>query len=123
MTETSTTSTAPPPSFWGQIDHQLTRIRTEVADTFEKVRAILLDPAYTFVNSPESHEYSRKFDDKSAFFAGSGGDAQLLYALEDAGWRIDRYQAEYYYTAKNRTSGETLTYVEGDVYAGDQMIS
>lgn len=53
-----------------------------------------------------------------AFFAGSGGDRQVIDALRAAGWAIVWAGAVYYFVAKDH-AGDLLTYIEGDVYRGD----
>lgn len=54
----------------------------------------------------------------AAFFAGSGGDEQVIDALSAAGWRITWAEADYYFVAQ-APDGSKITYVEGDVYKGD----
>jgi hypothetical protein len=53
------------------------------------------------------------------FFGGSGGDETLLDALLDAGWHLHRWQAPYYWVAREPAGEGLLTYIEGDVYARD----
>lgn len=110
-----------PSDFWGQIDHQLERIAV-TATSFDDVRDILLDSRYDAIVVENARNGSREFGADAAFFAGSGGDASLRGALTRAGWRIIRYEAAYYYLARSR-SGEQLTYCEGDVLRGDQMLA
>lgn len=117
----TTTHATIPAGFWRQITAQLDRIATEPADTFDKVRAVLLDPAYYAVVSDVNLNGARRFDADTAFFAGSGGDDSLYGALRAAGWRMVKSEAFYYYVAQHPESGDTLTYCEGDVYRGDQM--
>jgi hypothetical protein len=53
------------------------------------------------------------------FFAGSGGDDSVWSALTDAGWTQVWAEAAYYYVMK-APDGSMITYVEGDVYRGDE---
>lgn len=115
-------ATAPIPSgFWAQIDHQLARIAEQKPGTFDAVRQILLDDAYDQVVTENNRNGVRHFDDDSAFFAGSGGDATLFGALLDAGWRVTAYDADYFYVLAHELTGEVLTYIEGDVERGNQL--
>lgn len=107
-------STTIPHGFWPQIKHQLDRIVAEKPSTFDDVRAILNDPAYTALEPKESPN--------SAFFSGSGGDDTLYEALRLAGWQVRLYKATYHYVMSNLLSNETLTYTEGDVERGNQIL-
>ena len=94
-------------SFWQTITNTLTTITNDKPNTFDKVKAILdngTDP---------------KTDCKdTAFFGGSGGDDQLEEALYRAGWDMLWIEASYYYIMQHDVTGETLTYIEGDLYRG-----
>lgn len=59
------------------------------------------------------------FTADQAFFAGSGGDRSLSLALSRAGWLATWAEASYYWIITHRTTGEVLTYIEGDVLRGD----
>jgi hypothetical protein len=89
--------------FWEHIDKQLNQIRQ--AHSAEQVIAIL-----NTYGPPSSGD---------AFFAGSGGDEQLATVLYAAGWSFKWYEAGYHW-CMHAEDGSTLTYVEGDVYRGDQ---
>lgn len=110
-----------PATFWQQIGHQLDRIATEAPDTFDKVRAILLDPAYDQIVKDVNRNFRITFGPDAAFFAGSGGDRTLFHALYRAGWSVITMEASYYYVMRHETTGEALTYIEGDVVRGDQI--
>lgn len=116
-------STEIPEDFWPQIDHQLERIATEKPDTFEAVRDLLLDLNYDQIVVEVHRNGPRPFDLDSAFFAGSGGDATLLDTLERAGWQTVAFAASYHYAMTHPVTGETLTYIEGDVLRGDHLSS
>lgn len=111
-----------PADFWGQVEHQLARITAEKPDTFAALREVLLDSAYGAIVQENNRNGVRSFDTNSAFFAGSGGDATLAAALQSAGWELLRHEAPYYYVRQNTRTGEVLTYTEGDVVAGNQML-
>ncbi|MEB3023365.1 MULTISPECIES: Clp protease/crotonase-like domain-containing protein [Mycolicibacter] len=52
-----------------------------------------------------------------AFFAGSGGDDQLVEALYDAGpWSITWREGDYHWRATSSVDGSVIEYIEGDVY-------
>lgn len=108
-----------PTGFWGQIENQLQRLRS--ASTFNEVHRVLLDPAYDQVQKDIHLNGARTFDADSAFFAGSGGEESLQEALYDAGWGLVTAKASYYYAMRHPTTGETLTYLEGDVERGDRI--
>ncbi len=99
---TTTDQTTAPRSFWSVIADQLASIRTNRPTTVAEVITILGGSAAASAGD--------------AFFAGSGGDDQLGEALSDAGWSLKRIEGDYYFTATHPTTGETLTYIEGDVY-------
>lgn len=109
------TAPAVPRGFWPQIDHQLDRIRRERPETFDAVRAILLDPAYDEVVAEVNRNFPRTFSAEAAFFAGVGGENTLRAALVTAGWRVRSSAAWYHYALTHPITDETLTYIEGDV--------
>lgn len=51
-----------------------------------------------------------------AFFAGSGGDGQLLDVLDENYWRIHDVKATYWWQATSTVDGSGVEYVEGDLY-------
>lgn len=53
-----------------------------------------------------------------AFFPG-GGDRDMAGTLMEAGWSMVWCRADYYFAARDR-EGNTITYVEGDIYRGTQ---
>lgn len=97
--------------FWAAIDAILDQIETDKPNTFNGVRDIL--------DHPVQRAYAGSYTDDASFFGGSGGDRSLFSALRVAGWRITWSEASYYYVAEHPTTGEILTYIEGDVYRGD----
>lgn len=84
--------------FWVHVHHQLDMIEASKPTTAREV-LLLLDGNAT-----------------SAFFAGGGGDRELLSSLTEAGWDVTEYHAHYYWTAQHPDTGESLEYLEGDVY-------
>jgi hypothetical protein len=106
-------------TFWEQIDHQLDRIVSDRPDTFDGVRAILLDTRYDEIQRDRNLNGLREFNPDAAFFAGSGGEATLRDSLRDAGWVVTWSKASYCYGMRHHATGETLTYIEGDVLRGD----
>lgn len=122
-TNTQTTSyTEPvPDDFWGQIDHQLARIRFEKPGFFAQVRDILLDPVYDKITLERNRNFERDLDQSEGFFTGSGGNESLASALQTAGWELIDFNASYYYSRQNTRTGEMLTYIEGDVLRGRQI--
>ncbi|RMB57262.1 hypothetical protein [Tessaracoccus antarcticus] len=88
--------------FWTAIADQLATIRTNRPTTVAEIIETLGGSAAASAGD--------------AFFAGSGGDDQLWDALEEAGWRIHPIEGAYYYTATHPATGQSLTYIEGDVY-------
>lgn len=52
-----------------------------------------------------------------AFFAGSGGDDQLIEVLEDSGyWTCTRIESDYWWKAQSKLDASVVEYVEGDLY-------
>lgn len=91
--------------FWEAIEQQLTELRT--AKTADEVIRILGG--------------SENAGSGDAFFAGGGGDGRVSDSLESAGWEFVWRDAWYYYVMA-APNGDMITYVEGDVYKGDQSI-
>ena len=87
-------------AFWAEIDDQLQQLTT--ARTVDDVLRIC----------PE-----RSSGD--GFFAGGGGDETVIDALTAAGWTTVWHEAWYFWCAQSPT-GDLLTYVEGDLYRGNQ---
>lgn len=93
-------------SFWDNVDACLDELRS--ATTVDAVIAILNQHF-----EPSSGE---------AFFGGSGGDTQVIDVLSDSpNWSIVWADANYHFAAAD-AAGNVLTYVEGDVYRGDQRV-
>lgn len=90
-------------AYWDKYDRTLALIVEEKPQTVDGVKAIL-----------------DQFEPPSsglAFFPG-GADDTLGDALHQSGWSIDWREGDYLWVGRSKT-GETLTYVEGDVYRGD----
>lgn len=56
------------------------------------------------------------------FFPGGGGDDTPLYPLLSVGWTQVRVDADYYWAIREPGGDGVLTYVEGDLYRGMQMV-
>jgi len=50
-----------------------------------------------------------------AFFAGSGGDVQLIDVLDSNFWRITVIEGDYHWEAVSLVDDSQIEYVEGDV--------
>ena len=85
--------------FWGRIHQQLDEIEAASPTTSADVLRLL-----------------GSYSPDSGFFHGSGGDRELLGSLTIAGWEVTEYNAAYYWTAQHPTTGESLEYIEGDIY-------
>jgi hypothetical protein len=96
--------------FWAAVEAQLAELRT--ATSADDVLRIL---------APEHNPYGADSASGEGFFAGSGGDDSMQEALEAAGWHLTWAEASYYYVIQ-APNGDLITYVEGDVYRGDQAI-
>lgn len=90
-------------SFWEVIDGQLEALKT--AKSADAVLAIC--PAVQGLSSG------------GGFFAGGGGDYTPCDSLYEAGWTTLWFDAPYYY-ALQAPDGSSITYVEGDIYRGNQ---
>ncbi|MFZ2241653.1 MAG: hypothetical protein WAV90_19225 [Gordonia amarae] len=51
-----------------------------------------------------------------AFFAGSGGDNQLIDVLYRVHWSVKRIEGDYWWTATAKSDGSVVEYIEGDLY-------
>lgn len=110
-----------PDPFFTQIDAQLDRIAAEKPTDFAGLRTILLDPSYDAITTEVSRNGVRDFDDREAFFAGSGGDCQLVEVLvELPGWSVSNSLAPnaapwpHCFHAVT-PAGEHVDYIEGDL--------
>lgn len=54
----------------------------------------------------------------AAFWSPAGGGVQLHSVLTQIGWHLDWIEADYHWQASYGTTGETITYCEGDVIPG-----
>ena len=54
-----------------------------------------------------------------AFSSSANDGGALAEDLEDAGWEMEWSESDYYYVLRHEATGEAVTYIEGDVYAGD----
>ena len=88
--------------FWAHIDRQLLLLKT--AKSAEDVITIL---------------GRRTSSTGDAFFAGGGGDGSIAGALTEAGWTVAWMEADYYWCMV-APDGSKITYVEGDVFRGNQ---
>ena len=93
--------------FWDTIDQQLDHIERDKPTTATELVAIL-----NKYSSPSAAD---------AFFAGSGGDRQLIEAMFNAGWRIITAESHVYWVMHHPLTGDPVTYIEGDVYIGNRM--
>lgn len=55
-----------------------------------------------------------------AFSSSANDGGSLAEDLAPAGWWMDWSESDCYYVLRHESTGETLTYIEGDVSAGDQ---
>ncbi|WP_243224572.1 hypothetical protein [Microbacterium sp. CIAB417] len=94
-------------NYWAAYHSTLKKIADEKPQTFDSLKGLL----------DAFHEPSAG----DAFFPG-GADETLGDALYEAGWRIDWREGDYLWVATSRT-GETITYIEGDVYRGNKLDS
>lgn len=94
-------------AFWAHVNAQLDHIERDKPDTAQGVIDIM-------------NQYSEPSSGQAFFHDGS--DRSLMGSLYVAGWEEIWSEAWYYYVAKHPVTGEMLTYVEGDVYEGDQHL-
>lgn len=90
--------------FWANVEKQITELRS--AKSADDV--IRICPAQQGASG-------------EGFFAGSGGDDSVEDALRSAGWVHVRRDAGYYWCMR-AGNGDLITYVEGDLYRGNQML-
>lgn len=95
--------------FWDVIAGQVRELRT--AATADDVIRIL---------ATERNPYGDpSITSAEAFFAGSGGDESVMGALAEAGWSAVWTEASYHW-AMRAPDGSVITYIEGDIYRGNQ---
>jgi len=93
--------------FWQHIDQQLSDLRSaKTADDVFRICPTVPDLAAS---------------NAQGFFGGGGGDGTVLDALLDSGWTPVCIDAWYYWVLL-APNGDQVTYVEGDIYRGDQML-
>lgn len=90
--------------FWAYVEDQIRRLCK--ATTADEVLAIC----------PRTSNADGAAD---GFFGGSGGDEQVCYALDTAGWNYVWIEAEYFWCMQ-APNGDLITYVEGDLYRGNR---
>lgn len=91
-------------AFWAVVEQQLDQLKT--AKTADDV--IRICPATPGISSGDG------------FFGGSGGDASVEGALHEAGWTHIWREAHYHWAMHAPGDGGAITYVEGDLYKGNQ---
>lgn len=94
-------------NFWEVIESQLRELGT--ASTADDVIRILSNERNPLGGGSAG----------DGFFAGSGGDGSVEGALFDAGWTHVWSEASYYWCMR-APNGDLITYVEGDIYRGNQ---
>jgi len=52
---------------------------------------------------------------EDAFFAGSGGEDQLLDVLDESVWTMFDVKATYWWKARSAQDGSEIEYIEGDL--------
>ncbi len=106
-------------SFWQTVRSQLNALAT--AETAADVIRILNEGN---ASDPEVSSYTGFLSTGvDAFFAGGGGDENVLDILrwDNPNWESVDIRAPYYGCVRSRVDGSLITYVEGDVYIGNKM--
>lgn len=94
--------------FWAVIEQQCAELR-EAKTADDVMRILSLD------RNPLGPDTAAGL----AFFAGGGGDDSVESCLSAAGWHHVWREAEYYWVME-APNGDKITYIEGDVYRGQQ---
>lgn len=92
-------------AYWKACEEEMDALRASSLDTADEVVQILLE------HDPHGRSVG------AAFFSPSNAGESLSDPLMEAGWSIEWIEGDYHWTACHRRTGETLTYIEGDVYA------
>ena len=90
-------------------------------DTFWKAISAQLVELRTATNADDVINTLNRYGPPSsgdAFFAGGGGDETVSGALREADWSMVWYEASYHWCMV-APDGSVITYVEGDIYRGD----
>lgn len=90
-------------AFWEHIDNQIEELRS--AKTADEVLRIC--PKIPGTSSGDG------------FFGGGGGDVLPNDPLSEAGWEYVWVDAHYFWCMQ-APNGDMVTYVEGDLYRGNQ---
>jgi len=91
--------------FWAEVDKQA--VALESATSATEVLAIT-------AKAPGDPNRANG----EGFYAGDGGD--VYDALTAAGWGVAWLDASYYFCLVAPNGASRITYVEGDIYRGDQ---
>ena len=102
--------------FWDDVGHMLDDVAR--CDTFDGVRAVLLDDRFERVAAERARQGVVTDDPDTATFVGSGGTRSLYGALVRGGWWYVRGTL-HDFVVYHPASGDTLSYLEGDVVRGD----
>lgn len=95
--------------FWDAIDAQLA----------EAAQAKTADDVLRIFGPDKVPQGGAEFFSGEGFFSGSGGDATLYGALMKAGWTW--VKGDDIFWVMKAPNGDLITYIEGDIYRGDQM--
>ena len=90
-----------PDQFWDEIRRVLTEAAQ--AKTADELIAVV-------ATGPDQESGS-----EDAFFAGSGGDDQLLDALDESVWSVFDVKARFWWKARSLRDDSVIEYIEGDV--------
>lgn len=95
--------------FWDDVNHALAEARQ--ANTADELIAAL--------NRWDTSD-RLKGGGEDAFFAGSGGDDQLVESL-NRHWKVHYIEGDYHWQALSQVDGSAIEYIEGDVYKRDSL--
>ena len=92
-------------AYWKACEEEMDALRASPLDTVDEVVKIL--------DAHDPHGPSVG----AAFFSPSNAGESLSEPLTKAGWDIEWIDGDYHWRAHHPHTGQTLTYIEGDVYA------
>lgn len=96
-------------TYWNQLATEREVLAQRKPSTSAEVVAILKE------HDPMSVELT-----EDAFYSGANDGGSLAEDLEPAGWGYAWSESDCYYVLRHEGTGDSLTYIEGDVYAGDR---
>lgn len=89
-----------------------------IYETLQEQQPATANSVINILEQHSAHGHDTTHGD--AFFEWQGA-ISLMEMLYDIGWTWNKTESEYYWVMLHPATAERITYIEGDVYAGDKM--